>query len=134
MEHLGLDIVGVLATQGVHGLLVVLCARVLVDFVVVLVELLQCGEPVALALRLRADGLTFQNCIEPTLQGRGIPRADERIRPLTHRDAPVGDRARRVGFRNCVEGFHRLREVERMQHRQRAIELLLALSRARSLE
>ena len=40
-------------------------------------------------------------------------------------NAPIRDRAVRIGLRNRREGLHRLRKVERMQHRERALELLL---------
>src|SRR5262249_53563749 len=101
-------------------------ARVLIDLVVVLEERFRRGEPVALALGLRADRLTLLDRVEPALERGGVEGTDERVRPLADRDAPVRDRAARVGLRNGREGLDRLREEERMEHRQRALELLLS--------
>src|SRR5262249_8723404 len=45
-----------------------------------------------------------------------------------------GDSTGRIDLRDFGKGLHRLRKIERMQHRQRALEFLLRLWRARGLE
>src|SRR6266545_4871946 len=65
VENLRLDVVRVLGGEPFHRLLVVPRARVLVDLVVVLVELLEGGQPVALALGLGPDGLTLSMASRP---------------------------------------------------------------------
>ncbi len=134
VEHFRLDVVRVLLRQRLHRLLVVAGARVLVDLVVVLVELLDRREPVALALGLGADRLALLDRVQPALQRRGVPRPDQRVRPDRHRQAPVGDGAARVGLGNRRERLDRLRKMERMQLGQGHLELLLRLRAARSLE
>src|SRR6266705_828243 len=59
VEDLRLGVVRVLGGEPLHRLRVILRARVLVDLVVVLVELLERRQPVALALGLGPDGLTL---------------------------------------------------------------------------
>src|SRR5712692_5505650 len=61
VEHLGLDVVRILARKLLHRFLIVKRARVLVDLVVVLIHLLDRREPVALALGLGTDRLAFFN-------------------------------------------------------------------------
>ena len=134
VEDLGLDILRVLATERAHRLLVVSGARVLVDLVVVLVELFQRSQPVALALRLRSDGLTLLDRIEPALQSGRVKWADKRVGSLADGDAPIRDGARRINLGDRIERLHGLRKVERMQHRQCTVELLLGLGCARRLE
>ena len=130
VEDFGLDILGVLATERAHRFFVVSGACVLVDLVVVLVVLLQRTEPVALALRLRSDGLTLLDRIEPALQSDRVERADKRVGSLADGDSPICDGARRISFGDGIESLDGLRKVERMQHCQRTVELLLGLWRA----
>ncbi len=134
VEDLRLGVVRVLGGEPLHRLRVILRARVLVDLVVVLVELLERRQPVALALGLGPDGLTLLDRFEAALERGGVERSDERIRALADGDAPVGDGAVRVRGGDRREGLHRLGKEERVQHGQRPLELLLRLRRARSLE
>jgi hypothetical protein len=57
--------------------------------------------------------------------------AHERIAPRRHRDTPVRHGAARVRARDGGERLVRLVEPERMEHRHRAVELLLDAWRAR---
>ena len=134
VEHLRLDVVRVLLRQRRHRLLVVPGARVLVDLVEVPVELLDRRQPVALALGLGADRLALLHRIEAALERRGVPRADERVGARRHGEPPVGDRAARIGLGNGGERLQRFGKIERMQLRERPLELLLRLRAARSPE
>ena len=134
VEHLRLHVLGVLATERTHRFFVVSGARVLVDRVVVLVELLQRSEPVALTLRLRCEGLTFFNRVEPALQRGRVKRADQRVGSLADGDAPIRDGAGGIHRGNGIERLDGFGKVERMQHGQCAVELLLGLGRAGGLE
>src|SRR3989441_12875360 len=134
VEDLRLDVVRILLNERFHRLFVVLRARVLVDLVVVLVELLDRRQPVAFTLRLGADRLALLDRLQTTLQRRRIEGPDERVRADAHRQTPVGDGAARVGLRDRRERLDRLGEEEGMERRERALELLLRLRRARSLE
>ena len=134
VEDLGLDVVGILLDERLHGLLVVLRPRVLIDGLVVLVERLQRGEPVALALGLGADGLALFDRLQAFLQCLRGERRNERVRALADGDTPVRDRAARVRLGDRGERLDRLREEEGVLHRQRALELFLRFRRAGRLE
>jgi hypothetical protein len=134
VEDLRLDVVRILGGELLHRRRVVLGSRVLVDLVVVLVELLERGQPVALALGLGPDRFTLLDGVEAALERGGVERSDERIRALADRDTPVGDGAVRVGGRDRVECLHRLGKEERVQHGERPLEFLLRLRGARGLE
>src|SRR2546422_4752961 len=66
VEDLRLDVVRILLNERFHRLFVVLRARVLVDLVVVLVELLDRRQPVAFTLRLGADRLALLDRLQTT--------------------------------------------------------------------
>src|SRR5262249_6868824 len=134
VEHFGVHIVRILARQPLHRFLIVERARVLVDLIVVLVDLLNRRQPVALALGLGADRLALFDGIVPALQRRCVPRANQWVRPYTDGQAPVGNSTARIDFRDLGEGRDRFWVKEGVQHAQRALECLLRLRRARSLE
>ena len=134
VEDLRLDVVRVLLGQRLHRVRVVRGARVLIHLVEVLVELLDRQEPVALALGFGTHRQPLVYRVEPAFESRSVPRADERVRPDADRKAPVSDGASRVGLRDRAKHLDRLGEPERVQHPERALELLLRLGRARGLE
>src|SRR5712692_1399385 len=78
VEHLGLNVVRILARQLLHRFLIVERACVLVDLIVVFVVRLDRREPVSLALGLGAERLAVVVGVEPALQSRGIPRTAQR--------------------------------------------------------
>src|SRR5918994_4442452 len=134
MEDLRLDVVRVLPGECLHGLLVVLGTRILVDLIVILEELPYGRQPIALTVGSCADRVSLLHRIEAPFQGRGIERADKRIGTLTDRDAPIRDRAIGVRLRNGVERFDGFRKEEGVQHGESALKLLLRLGRARGLK
>ena len=134
VEDLRLDVTRILLRQGLHRLFVVLGAGVVVDPVVVLVVRLDRREPVALAFGLRADGLPLLDRVEPPLERDRIEGARERIGTDAHGEPPVRDGAAGVGLRDGRERFDRFGKEERVQHRERALELFLRLGRARRFE
>ncbi len=129
-----LDVVRILLDERLHGVLVVLRPRVLIDGLVVLVEGLQRGEPVALALGLGPDGLALLDGLETLLQGLGGERRDQRVGTLADGDAPVRDGAARIRLGDRGERLDRLGEEEGVLHREGTFELFLRLRRAGRLE
>ena len=134
VEDLRLDVGRILPGERFHGLLVVLPARVLIDRLVILVELLDRREPVALALRLGADRLALFDRVEAALERGRVERAHQRIRTLADGDAPVRDRAAGISLRDRRERLDRFREEEGVEHREGALELLLRFGRTGGLE
>ncbi len=134
VEDLGLDVLGILLRQRFHRIAIAARARFLVDRIVALVVDLDRRDPVALARALGADRFAFLDVVESALQRGGVERADQRVWPIAHGEAPIRDRAVGIGLQRRVERIDRLGKVERMEHRERALEVLLRGGRARRLE
>ena len=117
-------VVGILAGQLLHRLLVALAARSRGHAVVAGVRLFQRAEPVALPLR-PGQRLALLDGVQPALEALGGPRRHERIGPLADRQPPVRHRAVRIGGDHGLERLDALGIEERVQDRDRPLELRL---------
>ena len=132
IEHRGLAVVGIAPVELLHRLLVGGGPRAMVQLVVVAIVRLDRGDVVLLARR----------CGQPTrlLQGGRALLQHRRARGLpervvdAHRHAPVAHRAGRILRRQLGEGLLRLLVPERVQERDRALEIGLDSGRTRDGE
>ena len=132
--HLRFVVVRIALRQLLHRLHIGLYARAVVGFVVAGVEHGKRIDVVALALRLRTDGLSLLERGEPQRQVARGRHADEGIVEQAERDAPIGDGAIRVGLQHVFEYFARRAVPERMLVPHCAVEPLLRRRVARGFE
>src|SRR5262249_14731736 len=125
IEDSRLAILRIARGERLHRLLIALGARAMVDGVVILVEDLDGGDVIQLALRLGAHRLALGNRGGAQLEILAWWRASQRIAETRHGAAPVGDAARRVGLGGGFESRDRMAEPERVEQSHRACELLL---------
>ena len=83
------------------------------------------GDPVACALATMRLAL---------LDRRRLPQAAERVPPLAHRHAPVRHRAAGILLRDRLEHLGRFGEPERVQQRDRLVEVVLHAGGAGGVE
>ena len=112
IEDGGFPVLRILRGQRVHGLLVILRARAMVDLVVVLVEGLDGGEVVELALGLGAHALALGHRRGPQLEVLGRRGAGQGIPESGHRRTPIGDAAGGIGLGRGLESLDRIGEPE----------------------
>ena len=112
VENGRLRIIRIFLHQRFHRLFVGETARRLIDLVVVLVVRLDRQKPVALAFSLGADRLTLLDRLQPVLQNRCCQRQDHWVGAMADRDAPVRDRALRVGGSGVGKGLDAVRIEE----------------------
>ncbi len=134
VENRRLDVVWIRRGQRPHRTRVVPRAGLLVDGAEVAVLLAQGHQPPAFARGLRIEREPAVHGIQPPLEHAIVERPDQRIRALADGETPVRDGAGRIEPGDRRKGVHRLGEEERVQHRERTIELALRLRRTRGLE
>ena len=134
VERGGLAIVRILRRELRHRLLVGERPRAVIECGGVLVEQRDGGDVGALAIGFRADRLRLLRRDEAVLQHLRRAQAGERVAPRRHRDPPLCDAARRIVVEHFLEAGDRVGELERVQERDRVIELLRRGGRARGCE
>src|SRR5580700_5188201 len=109
-----------------HGVAISDQASSLRRSLVVAVQLADRREICPFALRLCAHALAAFRARPSCLQLLLVFHSRcERITPITKRDSPVRDSARRVLPQHRVESFYGAAELEGMQQRYRPVEFLL---------
>jgi hypothetical protein len=94
--------------DGLHRRNIAADAGAVIELVVIGVERGERGDELVLARRLRADGLGLLERGEPLRQiVRG--RNAERIEQQALRNAPIGDRALRIGLERVLEDLFEAR-------------------------
>lgn len=124
VEHAGLAVVRVGRVDPRHRLLVGEAARAVIELVPVPVERRAGTDIVPLALGLGADGLGPRHRLGTRFEGALAGRVPERV-PVAHRHAPVAHGTGRVGLGHPGERLDRLLVPERVQDRDRTVQLLL---------
>jgi hypothetical protein len=128
VEDRSFPIVGIAAVDLLHGLLVGGGPRAVIELVVVAIVRLDRADVVLLARRHRQPSRLVEGG-RALLQHRGARRRPERVVDA-HRDAPVPHRARGVRGRDRRKSLQRLLVPERVQERDRALEVSLDGGRA----
>ena len=121
VEDGGFPIVGIAAGQPLHGLLVGGRPRAVIERVGVAI-VRRDGRDVLLLPRGRDQPARLLDRVGAPVQHRRARRLPERMVDA-HRDAPVAHRARGVRGRDRGEGLLRLLVPERVQQRDRALEV-----------
>ena len=121
VEDGGFAIFGIASVELFHGLLVGRGPRAVIELVVVAIVRLDSADIVLLARRHRQAARLLERG-RTLLQHRLARRLPERVVDA-HRNAPVAHRARGVRGRHRGEGLQRLLVPERVQQRDRPLEV-----------